>query len=322
MNVRLAAIEYYLPAQVITNQTLVEAFGFEEDFIKNKLGIHERRRANLDESCHSLAHAATEKLLTEFRVERESISLLLMVTQNPDYKLPNVGSLLQTSLGLGDRLAAFDINLGCSGFIYALAAAKGLMVTCNFSRSLIVTSDPYSKILAPNDRTTIPLFGDAAAAVLLEAVEDDGIGEFDFGTDGTGAEALIVRTGGSKYPQPSAHEKDNFLFMDGRAIYTFMMKRVPQSVARCLEVNNLSMADIDFFVFHQASKYMLQSLMTRMKIPESKMVFALSAYGNTVSSAIPIALRSLINDPSHQGKRVLLCGFGVGLSWASVVIRL
>jgi 3-oxoacyl-[acyl-carrier-protein] synthase-3 len=322
MSLKITAIEYFLPAMVANNEYLVDQLGFNQEFIERKLGIKERRRASPEESCHSLAHEAVKKLLETHRIAPDAIDFLIMVTQNPDYKLPNVASLLQASLKLRNNLAALDINLGCSGFVYALAVAKGLEATCPFSLGLIVTCDPYSKVISTDDRITAPLFGDAAAAVLLESCPGEGIGAFDFGTDGTNAEALIVRTGGSRYPQPGSSPRDNYLFMDGRAIYNFMMKRVPLSIKECLKLNQLSMDDIDFFVFHQASKYMLDSLRTRINIPAEKTVYELEFCGNTISSSIPIALKKLSSSYLGTGKRILLSGFGVGLSWASVVIRI
>jgi 3-oxoacyl-[acyl-carrier-protein] synthase-3 len=322
MSIKISAIEYFLPAKILDNQVLVEQFGFDPDFISEKLGIKERRQAGPEESCHTLAHEAAVKLFETQQIEPQAIDLLMVVTQNPDYKLPNVSALLQASLGLRNDVASFDLNQGCSGFVYSLAVAKGLMTTCGMTRGLIITCDPYSKVLAPQDRTTVPLFGDAAAAILLEHTAEKGIGEFDFGTDGTGAEALIVRPGGSKYPQPLPNEADNYLSMDGRAIYNFMMVRVPQSVERCLKANNLSFADVDLFVFHQASKYMVESLRKSMKIPEDRIVINMAEFGNTVSSSIPIALKAKLEDASCRGKCAFLCGFGVGLSWASVITYL
>jgi 3-oxoacyl-[acyl-carrier-protein] synthase-3 len=322
MGIKISAIEYFLPSKVINNKFLVESLGFEINFIENKLGIRERHHTKSEEGCAMMASEAVKKLIGKNNISLGSIDLIVTVTQNPDFKLPNVSPLLQNSLGLDTRVASFDLNLGCSGFVYALAVVKGLMATNNFQRALIVTSDPYSKIISLKDRITVPLFGDAAAAALIDTCQHEYVGSFDFGTDGSGAEALIVRSGGSKYPRSLGDEQSNYLFMDGRAIYNFMMKTVPVSVERCLKANNLTESDIDYYVFHQASKYMLQALMKRMRISESKMVFALSFCGNTVSSSIPIALNSLMQSERNYNKRVLLSGFGVGLSWASVIIKI
>ena len=322
MNIKISAIEYFLPTKIVDNQYLARSFGFDIKFIENKLGISERHRANPEESCVTLANEAVKKLINKHNVSSSSIDLLVTVTQNPDFKLPSVSPLLQNSLNLDTRIAGIDLNLGCSGFVYALAVVKGLMATNNFQRALIVTSDPYSKIIYPKDRNTVPLFGDAATVTLIENCKEEYVGAFDFGTDGSGAEALILRSGGSRHPKPLDDEKSNYLFMDGRAIYNFMMKTIPGSVKRCLEANSLTENDIDYYVFHQASEYMLKSLMKRMKITESKMVFALSSCGNTVSSSIPIALNSLMKRELNYTKRVLLSGFGVGLSWASVIIKI
>jgi len=322
MGIKISAIEYFLPSKVLENKKLVKAFGFELEFLENKLGIIERHHSGPEESCSSLGYKAAKNIFNTYAISAESIDLLIVVTQNPDYKLPNVAPLLQTSLGLSTNLASFDVNLGCSGFVYALSIAKGLMVMNNYQHGLIITSDPYSKILSHDDRVTFPLFGDAAAAVLIDACDDDHVGAFNFGTDGSGAESLIVRNGGSRYPKKMNGEHSNYLFMDGRAIYTFMMLNVPTSVDNCLKTNNLTTDDIDFYVFHQASKYMLESLMKRINIPEHKMIIDLSFCGNTVSSSIPIALKGLMQKPSNIGKRVLLSGFGVGLSWATTIIKI
>jgi 3-oxoacyl-[acyl-carrier-protein] synthase-3 len=269
-----------------------------------------------------LAYGAVRKLFKRNGIDSQSIDLLVVVTQNPDYKIPNVAPLLQESLGFKKGLAAFDISLGCSGFVYALAVVKGLLATNGFKRALIVTSDPYSKIIAQDDRATAPLFGDAAAATLVETSDMPYVGEFDFGTEGAEAKALIVRSGGSRYPEVAPDDAGKYLFMDGRAIYNFMMKTVPKSVERCLTANKLKEEDIDFFVFHQASKYMLESLRKRMSIPEAKLPIALEKVGNTVSSSIPIVLCGLMRKPSNRGKKAVVCGFGVGLSWATGLIHL
>lgn len=321
MSITISAIDFYLPKEKLDNNFLESSFGFEKTFLTEKLGIQERARANFDESCHSLAHQAAVQLIKKHGIDISSIELLLVVTQTPDYPLPNVASMLQCSLNVPKTTAALDINLGCSGFVYALAVAKSMMLSLGYKRTLIVTAEVYSKIILKSDRSTMPLFGDAAAATLLDISSTGGLQRFDLGTDGSGAESLILRTGGSKNPQSSSNPVDNHIYMHGRSIYNFMMKTVPVSVERCLSANQLTLNDIDFFVFHQASYYMLMSLMKRLHIDENKMVFALDFCGNTVSSSIPIALNQLINSVEIEGKTVLLCGFGVGLSWGSVVVN-
>jgi 3-oxoacyl-[acyl-carrier-protein] synthase-3 len=304
---KILAIDYFLPDKIIDNQGLVEDFGFDQEFIEKKLGIKERRYLSEGQGCHALAHGAVQKLIEGHHIAPESVDLLVVVTQNPDYRIPNVAPLLQESLRLRKGMAAFDINLGCSGFVYALAVVKGLLATNGFKRALIVTSDPYSKIMARDDRATVPLFGDAAAATLVESTEISFVGNFDFGTEGSGAEALIVRSGGSRHPEIKPDDPGRYLFMDGRAIYNFMMKTVPASVKRCLDLNHINSDDVDFYVFHQASKYMLDSLKKRLSIPEGKMPLSIEKVGNTVSSSIPIVLHDLLKEPSNRAKKVLIC---------------
>ncbi len=321
MTIKITSIEYYLPSKVVDNSVLIEKMGFEESFLKEKLGIQVRRHAGPDETSFSLAVGAIKKLIKKTEVNLNSIDFLLIVTQTPDYQLPNISPMIQEAVGLPTGICSLDINLGCSGFVYALATAKGLMATNGFKRGIIITSETYSKLLLKNDRITSPLFGDAAAAVMIEASRYDKVGFFDFGTDGSGAEALILRTGGGRYPRSRNDETDSHLFMNGRAIYTFMMTRIPQSVKNCLSANHLTPDDIDYYVFHQASKFLLGSLKERMQIPEYKMVYQLADCGNTVSSSIPIALKNLLEENLNQNKPILISGFGAGFSWATTVIR-
>lgn len=319
---RISALEYFLPDRIVDNDGLVHEFGFDREFIEKKLGIKERRYLSENQGSHALAHGAVRRLIENHRIEPQSVDLLVVVTQNPDYRIPNVAPLLQESIGLRRGLASFDINLGCSGFVYALAVVKGLLATNAFHRALIVTSDPYSKIMDRDDRSTVPLFGDAGAATLIESSETSCIGNFDFGTEGSGAGALMVVVGGSRHPEVDRDDPNRYLFMDGRAIYNFMMKTVPASVERCLAANSINSEDVDFYVFHQASKYMLDSLRKRLSIPEAKMPVLMEKVGNTVSSSIPIVLHDVLQDPSNRGKKALICGFGVGLSWATGYIIL
>lgn len=315
---RISAIEYFLPEKIVGSESLARAHNFDLPFISEKLGIHERHVMGGTESCHSMALGAAQKIFEKNSVAPESIDLLCVVTQNPDYQIPHVAPLLQNSLGLRMDLASFDLSLGCSGFVYALAVVKAFMKVHGLRRAMIITSDPYSKIVSPSDRSTAPLFGDAAAAIMVEECATDNIREFDFGTDGSGAESLIIKNS----DKSSKEDNDNYLFMDGAAIYKFMMTKIPKSVRACLSKNDLQLEDIDFFVFHQASKYMVLSLAKQIRLPEEKIVLNIQNCGNTVSSSIPIALKDVLDNKDNKGKIALLSGFGVGLSWASTVISI
>jgi 3-oxoacyl-[acyl-carrier-protein] synthase-3 len=331
----IRAIEYHLPEKVLTNQHLAEAFpDWTVDKIASKIGIAERRLAAPDECSSDLAVAAAQKLFASGACRPEEIDYLLLCTQSPDYLLPTTACILQDRLGLPTTAGALDFNLGCSGFVYGLSLAKGLIETGQAGNVLLLTAETYSKFLHPEDRSVRPLFGDAAAATLVRGLstppagELPWIGPFVFGTDGKGMKNLIVPKGGMRGPaqsgvdaQPRARHPDN-LYMNGPEIFTFTLQAVPPAVHQLLQRAGRSMDDIDLFVFHQANRYMLEHLRDKLHIPADKFVLALSHCGNTVSSTIPIALkeagdRGLL----APGRLLMLVGFGVGYSWGATLVR-
>ena len=316
----IAAVASYMPEAVLTNDTLVERFGFDRAFLDRKIGVRERHVAAPDEAVSDMAASAAEALFARAAVPRKAVELLVLCTQNPDYRLPTTANIVQDRLGLPDTVAAFDFNQGCSGYVYGLAIVESMMRAHGFSAALLLTADGYTKVMDPGDRATVPLFGDGAAATLLTADGPGKLGRFTFGSDGAGAENLIVRGGGSRNPEmPVAGP--GALYMNGRAILKFMVKRVPADVARCLALNGLERGDIDFFVFHQASAHMVGALIREMDLPREKVPIEIADCANTVSSTLPIVLERLGAAPALAGKTVLLCGFGVGLSWGSTVVR-
>lgn len=315
----LAAIASHRPARVLDNDELVRRFGFERAFLEQKIGIERRYLCAEDEAVSDLAYEACRKVLEQARVEPGAIGLLVLCTQNPDYRLPTTANLVQQRLGVPTSAAAFDVNQGCSGFVYGLSVARALMATEGIERGLLVTADAYSKVIDPADRETVPLFGDGAAATLLEAGAPGVLGRTVFGTDGSGAEELIVRAGGSRHPGRACAGPDA-LRMNGRAIFNFMMRQVPRSVQQCLEANGLEREQVDLFVFHQASRYMLEALRGALRLDPERVPITLADGGNTVSSTIPMALETLGGLEALRGRRLLLCGFGVGLSWASTIL--
>jgi len=328
MNIR--AIDVALPATIVDNNSIARWTGRDENFIKTKVGVVRRSFLGKNESLADLAKQACENLFQHNpALCRDKIGLLIVVTQNPDYKLPHSSALLQHLLSLGVRTACFDINLGCSGYVYALSVAKALMSAEDITEGILVTCDPYSKVMGKTDYETISVFGDAATATWLSAERGAKIGLLDCGTDGSGAHHLMVKAGGSAYPlyhiwqeQQNVYHADDFhIKMNGRAIFNFMMKRIPQSVAFCLQKNNLSLADIDYFFFHQASKYLLENLRQKLNLEEHKAPIAIEDVGNTVSSSIPVLLHRFMQKNLLAKKTVLISGFGVGLSWATNILR-
>jgi 3-oxoacyl-[acyl-carrier-protein] synthase-3 len=316
----IAQIATYLPEAVVNNDELVARFGFDRAFLDDKVGIRQRHIAAADEAVSDLALKAAEALLSRSALARERIELVVLCTQNPDYKLPTTANIIQDRLGLPQTVAAFDINQGCSGYVYGLAVTRAMMMAHGFAAALLLTADGYSKVMEPGDRGTVPLFGDGAAATLLTAEGPGKLGSFTFGSDGSGAEDLIVRGGGSRHPDMPT-TGPGALYMNGRAILKFMIRRVPADIDKCLAANGLTRAEVDFFVLHQASGHMVRSLIREMGLPEEKVPVEIADCANTVSSTLPIVLERLGGPAALAGKTVLLCGFGVGLSWGSTVVR-
>ena len=323
---KLRAVNFALPEQAIDSKTVAEWTGLQEKFITGKIGIRSRRFLKGDERPIDLAKAACLRLADDAGLDLKRIQLIVFVTQNPDFRIPHSSALLQQELGLPNDVAALDINLGCSGFVYALSAAKGMMASEGMSDALVVTCDPYSRIMDRTDRDTVALFGDAAAATWLSSERGADIGRTDFGTDGAGAEHLIVSAGGARSPQnglyemPKADARAYRLSMNGRGIFNFMMTRVPVSMERALEKNRLKREDIDLFVFHQGSRFLLEQVRDKLGLPADKVVINIENYGNTVSSTIPIILAEQMKAGRLVGKKVLVSGFGVGLSWATNIL--
>jgi len=322
----IRALECHLPDRVLDNGELSRSFGnWKEDAIWAKTGIRERRLSAAHECASDLAFQAAEKLLVPGRIERQSVEALILCTQSPDFLLPTTACLLQQRLGLPTTVAAFDFNLGCSGFVYGLGLAKGLIETGQVRNVLLLTADTYSKFLHPEDRSVRTLFGDGAAAAWIEEVagEPDGIGPFVYGTDGRGAEHLMLRRGGTRDAETAAAAPSpEYLHMNGPEIFRFTLEVVPSCVEQLCVRAGIALAEVDLFVFHQANAYMLEHLREKIGIPSEKFVVHMETCGNTVSSTIPMALKAAAEEGRlRPGMRVMLVGFGVGLSWAATLIR-
>lgn len=323
-------IAYYLPPKTVTNEELVKEFPeWSVDKIADKVGILERRVA-VEETAADLAVMAADQLFAQNRVDKDDVDFVLFCTQSPDYKLPSSACLIQNRLGLRTNCGAFDFNLGCSGYEYGLAVAKGLIATGISNNVLLLTGETYNKYIHPKDKGNRTIFGDGASATIIAADGFAEIGEFVLGTDGTGAKNLIVKTGGARF-QEKANDltidecgnpiSSDYLFMDGQEIFMFTLVTVPKMVKGVLVKNSLQKEDIDLFVIHQANKYMLDHLRKKLKIDEEKFFVNLADVGNTVSSTVPIALCDAREENKLKGN-VLLAGFGVGLSWGATILRI
>jgi 3-oxoacyl-[acyl-carrier-protein] synthase-3 len=337
MKATIAATEYYLPTNVLSNEMVAEGSeGWTPERIFEKTGIEQRHIASAEECASDLAVSACQRLFVSAQCKPEEIDFILLCTQSPDYLLPTTACLLQHRLGIPSTAGALDFNLGCSGYTYGLGLAKGLIETGQAKEVLLVTAETYSKYINDEDRSVRSIFGDAAAATLVVGVEHASAGEligpFVYGTDGSGAQNLIVPEGGMRM-RTSAEgetESDQFgnkrssknLYMNGAEIFAFTLRTVPQAVRSLLDKRGCSLAEIDLFVFHQANKYMLDHLQKKLGIPEEKFVTALSGFGNTVSSTIPIALTEAARAGRLEtGHNVMLVGFGVGYSWGAAMVQ-
>ncbi|MBT9150765.1 MAG: 3-oxoacyl-(acyl-carrier-protein) synthase 3 [candidate division WS2 bacterium] len=331
MGIGIKAIEYALPEKILTNEELAQIYGgWTAEDIKNKTGIASRHVASEDECASDIAVKAAKKLFESGVVDSSEIDFILLATQSPDYHLPTTACLIQDRLGIPQTAGALDFNLGCSAYIYGLAMAKSLINTGISKNVLLLTADTYTKYIHPLDRSTRTLFGDAASATLIC---DDGhtIGDFDFGTDGSGKDVLIIPSGGAKLSRSEATAKEqehngsvwsqDNLFMDGPEVFNFTIRVVPQSVKNILKKHNLTLDDISLFIFHQANKFMLEFLRKKIVITKEKFYVNMQDIGNTVSSTIPIALKRAEEERRlNKGDKILLVGFGVGLSWGSTII--
>jgi 3-oxoacyl-[acyl-carrier-protein] synthase-3 len=328
----IKAISYYLPKQELTNEELIKEFPeWTVEKIANKVGVDSRHIAAQGETAGDMAEQATRKLFVEWSVQPQDIDFVILCTQSPDYFLPTTACILQHRLGIPTSSGAIDFNLGCSGYVYGLALAKGLIVSGTAKNILLLTSETYSKHIHPKDRGNRTIFGDAATATLVSFDGLVRIGEFNLGTDGSGAENLIVKTGGMRHQMPLGdicldedgvlRSSDN-LYMNGSEIFSFTQEKVPLLVSETLVKNECEKSDIDLFVLHQANKYMLDFLRKKMKITEDKFYYCMSRFGNTVSSTIPIALKEAMVDHSIKtGNKVLIAGFGVGYSWGGTILN-
>jgi 3-oxoacyl-[acyl-carrier-protein] synthase-3 len=334
MQAAIQCVAYHLPEERLDNDALASIYpGWSADKIHEKTGVRYRHIAGAHETAADLAFIATDRLIRDNAIDRESIDYLLFCTQEPDYFLPSSSCLLQQRLGLPKSCGAIDVNQGCSGYVYSLGVAKGLIESGQARNVLVLTGDTYSKLIHPLDKSVRTLFGDAGTATLLSGTDSGAplLGPFVYGTDGSNADRLIVPVGAFRRrptPDSSIESSDGsgntrspeHLYMDGPDVLTFALREVPRLFQTLLERSGTDVASVDYFVFHQGSKLMLDLLRKKLRIAEAKFVLDMEETGNTVSSTLPVALARLsARQPAKTGRRVMLLGFGVGYSWAGTL---
>jgi len=328
----IKAISYYLPERIVTNDQLVAEFPeWSGDKVAKKVGVNNRHIASEQETAGDLAEKAAFKLFQEYNVSPSTIDFILLCTQSPDYFLPSTACVLQHRLGIPTHAGALDFNLGCSGCVYGMAMAKGLIAAGIAQNVLLLTAETYNKYIHPSDKSNRSIFGDGAAACLISTEGFAQIGEFSLGTDGSGADKLIVATGGARQRTQTGtssidedgHTRyDDYLYMNGSGIFNFTLDTVPPLINELLEKNQTAQDSIDYYVFHQANQFMLSTLRKVCLLPKDKFHINLTETGNTVSSTILIGLKDCIDQQIIKpGYRVMIAGFGVGLSWGGTILQ-
>ncbi len=333
MGVKISKIEYFLPEKIVTNEELAKLHSsWTAENIEKKVGIRERRVAKKNETALDLAVKACEKLFLNY--DKNKIDFVILCTKGADYYLPTSACLLQKKLNLSKKVGAFDITLGCASFIYGLSVAKGLIYGGIANNVMLVMAETMSKYVHHLDIGNRTIFGDAASAVIIEKTKENFIYKFSFGTDGSGKNDAIVKNGAMRnrynpnspiisYEESENKTTDNYLYMNGGNVFSFMYYEVPKMVEETLKKNNLNLNEIDYFIFHQTSKYILDYLRKKLGIKENKFYLDLLKIGNTSSPAISIALKSCIdNNIIKKNNKVLLCGFGSGFSLGSTIIKI
>ena len=326
INAKITHIEYYLPEKIITNKDLTKnnpKWDFKS--IEAKTGILSRHIADKDERASDLAVNAAEKLFKKNNINRNSVDTLLFCTQSPDYLLPTTACLIQHRLGLPTSTAALDFNLGCSGYVYGLAVGKAMINTGISKKVLLLCAETYSKYISPNDRTSRTIFGDGAAATLIEPSGDAcALGPFVLGSDGRGKDKIIVRQekGTGSVDSNAGTGLKQRLYVDGASVFMFSMNRVPECTKELLAKAGKKIDDINLFVFHQASKIVIDNIIRKLSLDESKVFRGYEKIGNTVSASIPIALKQAEDkNLLKKGDLIMLVGFGVGYSWGACLLR-
>jgi 3-oxoacyl-[acyl-carrier-protein] synthase III len=336
MHAAVSAIEYYLPEKTLSAEDLSAEFpAWWVKNVANLSGVQMRHIAAADECASDLAFAAARKLFDSGVCDPGSIDFVLLCTQSPDYFFPTTACLLQDRLGLPKTAGALDYSLGCSGYIYGLGLAEGLIASGQAAMVLLLTADTQTRLIHPKDKSTKTILGDAAAVTLLTASNGDtpALGPFVYGTDGSGAPNLIVPAGGFRQPRSrqeppeitdengNVRTEEN-LYMNGFKILEFAQSTVPGTLDRLFEKAGVELAEVDLFVFHQANRYMLEQLRREIGIPPEKFCVTLAHCGNTGSSSIPIALKHAIQEGKiRPGSILALVGFGVGYSWGATLLR-
>ncbi|MDG1313939.1 MAG: ketoacyl-ACP synthase III [Flavobacteriaceae bacterium] len=326
--VGISAIAACVPSNISSNYEMNQLMSKEEiDKTVDSIGIKEKRFVDKGVCASDLCVKAAEKLFEDNNIDRKSIDMLLFVSQTPDYKIPGTAPIIQDKLKLSKDTGCLDLSIGCSGYIYGLSAAFSYAATDGIDRVLLLVGDTFSKIVNPSDKVNAPLYGDAGTATLIEK-GDFSKSYFNLFADGSGFESILVPAGQSRIPsskQTLADEEDkdgsirsqNELFMNGMDVFNFSLRAVPNSINKMLSQANIFLEDVDIIVLHQANRFMTDFLIKRLRYKSGLVPYCLEKFGNTSSPSIPLTISSELSDHPIENKKVILCGFGAGLSWGT-----
>jgi 3-oxoacyl-[acyl-carrier-protein] synthase-3 len=332
-NVGIKALAAAVPKRVINNYEYTEYFPADDvKQVVDKTGVYQRRFADPGTCSSDLCFAAAEKLFSDFDVQRDEIDLLVFVSQTPDYRMPATSIILQDRLHLGHSTIAFDLNLGCSGFIYGLSVVYSLMERSGLRKALLLDGETRSRIYSPKDRKTAFLFGDAGVAALIERNSCYGKSFFSLNSDGSKEDLIKMKAGGYRFPSSPETMKERIVdeygnirsdehgYMDGGDVFNFVIKEVPADIDKVISLSGSKLADIDYFVFHQANLFINTYLLKKLKLDPGKVPSTVGKFGNTSSVSIPLTIASELKGKLNNHK-ILLSGFGVGMTWASCIIN-
>ena len=332
-NLGISALAAAVPANTIKNYEYTMYFPPEEvKEVVEKIGVYERRFALPGVTASDLCYAAAEKLIADNQINPHEIDLLIFLSQTPDYRMPATSLILQHRLGLGKHVLAFDINMGCSGFIYGLSVVYGLMQSGMIRKGLLLDGETRSRVYSPKDRKTAFLFGDGGVAALIEHHPKYGKSYFSLNSDGSKENLIKIDAGGYRNPSSSETLKEKVVdefgnirsdehgYMNGSEVFNFLISEVPPDIKKTMQFAKVSPEEIDFFVFHQANNFMNSYLVKKLKLPAEKVPSTIHKFGNTSSVSIPLTMASELKGKLDM-KKLLLSGFGVGMTWATAVIN-
>lgn len=332
-NIGISGMAASVPSRIIDNYAYTEFF--EKDEVKevvDKVGVAERRFADENTCASDLCFAAAERLLDDLEVDRNEIDVLIFVSQTPDYRMPATSVILQHRLGLPNNTLTFDINMGCSGFVHGLSIIYAFLQQPGVKKALLLNGETRSKVYSPRDRKTAFIFGDAGVAALLEKDSRFGPSYFSVNSDGSRESLIKIDAGGYRNLSTPDTLKERVVdeygnirsaehgYMNGADVFNFLIREVPKDIKRILGFANVELKDIDYFIFHQANKFMNEYLLKKLKLDRKKVPTTIEKYGNTSSVSIPLTIVSELRGDLSVRKKIMLSGFGVGLAWASAIL--